>query len=38
MKLMSPDQRGVGYARPIEVLISKGGEVEDEALSSKFKG
>lgn len=32
------EERGVGYTRPIEVPISRGGEVEDEALSSKFKG
>src|SRR5919199_828681 len=28
------EERGHGYTRPIEVPISKGGEVEDEALSS----
>jgi hypothetical protein len=32
------EERGVGYRRPIEVPISRGGEVEDEALSSKSKG
>lgn len=32
------EERGIGYTRPIEVPISRGGEVEDEALSSKFKG
>ncbi|HEX7316049.1 MAG TPA: HDIG domain-containing protein [Pyrinomonadaceae bacterium] len=32
------EERGHGYTRPIEVPISRGGEVEDEALSSKFKG
>jgi putative nucleotidyltransferase with HDIG domain len=32
------EERGVGYRRPIEVPISKGGEVEDEALTSKGKG
>jgi len=31
------EERGVGYSRPIEVPISKGGEVEDEALSAKGK-
>jgi putative nucleotidyltransferase with HDIG domain len=29
------EERGVGYRRPIEVPISKGGEVEDEALTRK---
>jgi putative nucleotidyltransferase with HDIG domain len=29
------EERGVGYSRPSEVPISKGGEVEDEALASK---
>ncbi|MBV9926847.1 MAG: HDIG domain-containing protein [Acidobacteria bacterium] len=32
------EERGHGYTRPIEVPISRGGEVEDEALSSKLKG
>jgi putative nucleotidyltransferase with HDIG domain len=32
------EERGHVYTRPIEVPISRGGEVEDEALSSKFKG
>jgi putative nucleotidyltransferase with HDIG domain len=32
------EERGVGYQRPIEVPISRGGEVEDEALSTKSKG
>ena len=31
------EERGHVYTRPIEVPISRGGEVEDEALSSKFK-
>ena len=31
------EERGAGYRRPIEVPISRGGEVEDEALSSKSK-
>ncbi len=31
------EERGVGYKRPIEVPISRGGEVEDEALSGKSK-
>ena len=31
------EERGVVYTRPIEVPISRGGEVEDEALSSKSK-
>jgi putative nucleotidyltransferase with HDIG domain len=31
------EERGVGYKRPIEVPISRGGEVEDEALSGKLK-
>ncbi|HEX8557612.1 MAG TPA: HDIG domain-containing protein [Pyrinomonadaceae bacterium] len=31
------EERGVGYRRPIEVPISRGGEVEDEALSGKSK-
>jgi cyclic-di-AMP phosphodiesterase PgpH len=39
--LPSPDldseERGVTYTRPSEVPISKGGEVEDEALASKGK-
>lgn len=35
---LDSEERGVGYTRPIEVPISKGGEVEDEALSSKLKG
>lgn len=32
------EERGIGYRRLIEVPISKGGEVEDEALSGKGKG
>ncbi|MBC7933353.1 MAG: HDIG domain-containing protein [Rubrivivax sp.] len=36
--IMDSEERGIGYRRPIEVPISKGGEVEDEALSSKGKG
>ncbi len=31
------EERGIGYQRPSEVPISKGGEVEDEALTSKGK-
>lgn len=31
------EERGIGYRRPSEVPISKGGEVEDEALSGKIK-
>ena len=31
------EERGIGYRRPIEVPISKGGEVEDEALTGKAK-
>jgi putative nucleotidyltransferase with HDIG domain len=31
------EERGVVYTRPIEVPISRGGEVEDEALSGKLK-
>jgi len=31
------EERGHGYNRPIEVPISKGGEVEDEALTSRGK-
>jgi cyclic-di-AMP phosphodiesterase PgpH len=31
------EERGVVYRRPIEVPISKGGEVEDEALTGKTK-
>lgn len=34
---LDSEERGVGYQRPIEVPISKGGEVEDEALTSKNK-
>ncbi|HEX8282600.1 MAG TPA: HDIG domain-containing protein [Pyrinomonadaceae bacterium] len=32
------EERGVGYKRPIEVPISRGGEVEDEALPAESKG
>ncbi|HEX8722170.1 MAG TPA: HDIG domain-containing protein [Pyrinomonadaceae bacterium] len=32
------EERGAGYRRPIEVPISKGGEVEDEALPAESKG
>ena len=32
------EERGVSYARPSEIPISKGGEVEDEALPQKVKG
>ena len=39
--LPSPDldseERGVSYTRPSEVPINRGGEVEDEALTGKFK-
>lgn len=35
---LDSEERGVGYSRPIEVPISRGGEVEDEALSTKVKG
>ena len=35
---MDSEERGIGYERPIEVPISRGGEVEDEALSGKPKG
>jgi putative nucleotidyltransferase with HDIG domain len=31
------EERGHGYTRPIEVPISRGGEVEDEALTGKGK-
>ncbi|MDT5159356.1 MAG: cyclic-di-AMP phosphodiesterase PgpH [Acidobacteriota bacterium] len=31
------EERGHGYKRPIEVPISRGGEVEDEALTGKAK-
>lgn len=31
------EERGVGYRRPIEVPISRGGEVEDEALPAESK-
>jgi putative nucleotidyltransferase with HDIG domain len=32
------EEHGIGYKRPIEVPISRGGEVEDEALTGKAKG
>jgi putative nucleotidyltransferase with HDIG domain len=31
------EERGLGYSRPAEIPISKGGEVEDEALTAKSK-
>ncbi|HYE13061.1 MAG TPA: HDIG domain-containing protein [Pyrinomonadaceae bacterium] len=31
------EERGVSYSRPAEVPISKGGEVEDEAIAGKHK-
>jgi putative nucleotidyltransferase with HDIG domain len=34
---LDSEERGHGYNRPIEVPISKGGEVEDEALTGKGK-
>jgi putative nucleotidyltransferase with HDIG domain len=34
---LDSEERGIGYRRPIEVPISKGGEVEDEALTGKSK-
>jgi cyclic-di-AMP phosphodiesterase PgpH len=34
---LDSEERGIGYNRPIEVPISKGGEVEDEALTGKSK-
>jgi putative nucleotidyltransferase with HDIG domain len=34
---LDSEERGIGYSRPIEVPISKGGEVEDEALTGKGK-
>ena len=35
---LDSEERGLGYSRPAEVPISKGGEVEDEALTGKVKG
>jgi putative nucleotidyltransferase with HDIG domain len=35
---LDSEERGVGYTRPSEVPISRGGEVEDEALTGKGKG
>ena len=32
---LDSEERGVGYARPSEVPISRGGEVEDEAIGQK---
>jgi putative nucleotidyltransferase with HDIG domain len=32
---LDSEERGLGYTRPSEVPISKGGEVEDEALTGK---
>ncbi|HEX7175289.1 MAG TPA: HDIG domain-containing protein [Pyrinomonadaceae bacterium] len=34
---LDSEERGVGYRRPSEVPISKGGEVEDEALTGEGK-
>lgn len=34
---LDSEERGHGYNRPIEVPISRGGEVEDEALTGKGK-
>jgi len=34
---LDSEERGVSYSRPSEVPISKGGEVEDEALTGKGK-
>jgi cyclic-di-AMP phosphodiesterase PgpH len=34
---LDSEERGITYARPSEVPISKGGEVEDEALTGKGK-
>ncbi|HEY0077046.1 MAG TPA: HDIG domain-containing protein [Pyrinomonadaceae bacterium] len=34
---LDTEERGVGYTRPSEIPISKGGEVEDEALTGKVK-
>jgi hypothetical protein len=38
MPEIDSEERGHGYDRPIEVPISRGGEVEDEALTGKLKG
>ncbi|HEU4595403.1 MAG TPA: HDIG domain-containing protein [Pyrinomonadaceae bacterium] len=35
---LDSEERGISYTRPSEVPISKGGEVEDEALTGKGKG
>src|SRR5919199_2316019 len=35
---LDSEERGAGYKRPAEVPISKGGEVEDEALTGRRKG
>ena len=35
MNTLPAEERGVHYSKPSEVPISKGGEVEDEALTSK---
>lgn len=35
LSTLDSEERGVSYARPSEVPISKGGEVEDEALPQK---
>ena len=34
---LDSEERGVSYTRPSEIPISKGGEVEDEALTGKVK-
>src|SRR5207248_1286391 len=34
---LDSEERGLGYSRPAEVPISKGGEVEDEALTGRGK-
>jgi hypothetical protein len=35
---LDSEERGVSYSRPSEIPISKGGEVEDEALTGRGKG
>jgi putative nucleotidyltransferase with HDIG domain len=34
---LDSEERGIGYSRPSEIPISRGGEVEDEALTGKGK-
>jgi hypothetical protein len=34
---LDSEERGISYTRPSEIPISRGGEVEDEALASKIK-